>query len=257
MLLAVDVGNTQTVLGLFAGEELREQWRLSTVASTTTDELDAQLVALLARRGLAPDAISGGVVSTTVPRLQGVWERTLERLAGRPTVVVGPGVRTGIPIRYENRRGGGPGRLGEAAAAVNRFGARCAALEVGTSTNFDVVAPEGEYIGGVIAPGVNISMEALTSRAARLGKVELAAPPAAIGRNTVHAMQSGAVYGFAGQVDGIVRRIWAELGGPCPTVATGGIAPLMHPFCETTTELDREVTLLGLRLIWDRNGDGG
>ena len=257
MLLAVDVGNTQTVIGLFDGADVREQWRISTVASRTADELEVQLGGLLARRAVHEAEVDGGVVSTTVPRLQAVWERTLAGLAGRPAVVIGPGIRTGIPIRYENPREVGPDRIVNAVAAVHRFGAPVVAVDFGTSTNFDVVSPEGEYIGGVIAPGVDISMEALTARAARLGKVELAAPPTAIGRNTVHAMQSGAVYGFAGQVDGIVRRIWPELGGPCPTVATGGLAPLMHPFCETTTDLDPDLTLLGLRLLWERNADGG
>jgi type III pantothenate kinase len=188
-----------------------------------------------------------------VPPLVVEWVEALTRLAHAEPVVVGPGIRTGMPLRTDNPGEVGPDRIANAVAALHRFGGPAVVVDFGTSTNFDVVSAAGEYVGGAIAPGVKISMEALTARAARLGKVELLAPPTAIGRNTVTSMQSGAVYGFAGQVDGLVRRIWRELGGPCPTVATGGLAGLIRPHTETIDHEDPHLTLHGLRLLWSRN----
>jgi type III pantothenate kinase len=253
VLLAVDVGNTHTVLGLFDGETLVSEWRVGTHPSQTADELDVQLVGLLGRRGIDVAAVEAACVSSTVPPLVVEWVQTLRRLAAADPVVVGPGIRTGMPLRTENPAEVGPDRIANAVAALHRFGGPALVVDFGTSTNFDVVSAAGEYVGGAIAPGVKISMEALTARAARLGKIELVAPPTAIGRTTVTSMQSGAVYGFAGQVDGIVRRIWAELGGPCPTVATGGLAPLIRPHSETIGVEDPHLTLEGLRLLWSRN----
>jgi type III pantothenate kinase len=252
LLLAVDVGNTQTVLGLFDGERLETQWRLTTARRRTADELEVELVALLHRRGHA-DAVDAACLSLTVPSLAAAWQDSLRRIAGVDPVVVGPGVRTGMPVRYDNPHEIGPDRIINAVAAHRRFGGPCIVVDFGTSTNFDVVSGAGEFIGGVLAPGIEVSMDALFARAARLGTVELVAPPTAIGKNTVAAMQSGAVYGFAGQVDGIVRRIQAELGGPCPVVATGGLAALVRPHSETITAHEPGLTLEGLRLVHDRN----
>jgi type III pantothenate kinase len=248
VLLAIDVGNTQTVLGLFDGPELGEHWRLATDRERTGDELGVLITGLL-----DPEAVDGACLSSTVPPLVRSYEVVAERWLRAPLLTMGPGVKTGIAIRYDDPREVGPDRIVNAVAAVERYGAPCIVVDFGTSTNFDVISAEGEYIGGVLAPGVEISMDALYSRAARLIKVDLAAPATAVGKSTVAAMQSGAVFGFAGQVDGIVRRIQAELGGPCPVVATGGLGGLMRPHCETVTAYEPWLTLDGLQLVWARN----
>ncbi len=255
MLLAVDVGNTNTVLGLFDGERVAAEWRIATTRGRTADEIDVQLAGLLERRGVPADGVDAACVSSTVPTLLPSWEGALARVAGGPAIVVGPGIRTGMPVRTENPREVGPDRVVNAVAAHALVGGPCVVVDFGTSTNFDVVSSEGEFLGGVIAPGIEVSMDALFARAARLGAVELVAPPTAIGRSTVACIQAGAVFGFAGQVDGIVRRIWAELGGPCPTIATGGLAELVRPHAETLDRHEPGLTLEGLRLIWERNRD--
>ena len=201
MLLAVDVGNTQTVLGLYDGERLSDHWRLATERSRTGDELGVLLGGLL-----DPDAVDGICLATTVPSIVREWERLAERWAHAPLLVVGPGIKTGIPIRYDDPREVGPDRIVNAVAAKARYGAPAIVVDFGTSTNFDVVSPAGEYVGGVLAPGIEISMEALFARAARLVNVDFVAPESVIGKTTVAGLQSGLVYGFAGQVDGIVAR---------------------------------------------------
>src|SRR5919112_704493 len=233
MLLAVDVGNTQTVLGLYRGEELVEHFRLATDRSRTGDELGVTLAALLDL-----ESVDGICLSTTVPALQREWERVAERWAEAPLLTVGPGVKTGIPIRYDDPREVGPDRIVNAVAASTRYGAPCIVVDFGTSTNFDIVSPEGEYVGGVLAPGIEISMEALFARAARLVKVDFAAPPSVIGKTTVAGLQSGLVYGFAGQVDGIVAAIRGELGSEAPVIATGGLAKLIVPHTKTVEKVD-------------------
>ena len=253
MLLAADVGNTQTALGLYRDDELVDSFRLATDPTRTGDELGVTLAALLDL-----DSVDGICLSTTVPALQREWERVAERWLGAPLLVVGPGTRTGIAIRYDDPREVGPDRIVNAVAASERYGAPCIVVDFGTSTNFDIVAAtgtdgEGEYVGGVLAPGIEISMEALFSRAARLVKVDFAAPASVIGKTTVGGLQSGLVYGFAGQVDGIVGRIRAELGVEAPTVATGGLADLIAPHAATLDRVDPYLTLDGLRLVWARN----
>ncbi len=248
MLLAVDVGNTQTALGLYRGEELTDSFRLATDRSRTGDELGVTLSALLDL-----DAVDGVCLSTTVPALQREWESVAERWLRAPLLVVGPGTRTGIAIRYDDPREVGPDRIVNAVAACERYGPPCIVVDFGTSTNFDIVSPEGEYVGGVLAPGIEVSMEALFERAARLVKVDFAAPPTVIGKTTVGGLQSGLVYGFAGQVDGIVGRIRGELGVDAQTVATGGLADLIAPHAATLERVDPFLTLDGLRLVWERN----
>ena len=248
MLLAADVGNTQTVLGLYGGEELSDHWRLATEHSTTADELGVLLSGLLDL-----DSVEGICLSTTVPSLVREWELLAEKWAHAPVLVVGPGVKTGIPIRYDDPREVGPDRIVNAVAAKERYGAPVIVVDFGTSTNFDVVSPAGEYVGGVLAPGIEISMDALFARAARLVKVDYAPPASVIGKTTVGGLQSGLVYGFAGQVDGIVARIRDELGAEAQVVATGGLADLVAPHSLTIERVDAFLTLDGLRIVWELN----
>jgi type III pantothenate kinase len=248
VLLAVDVGNTQTALGLYDGSELTDNWRLATERSTTADELGVVLSGLLDF-----DGVAGICLASTVPVLVREWEELARKWAEAPLLVVGPGVKTGIPIRYDDPRELGPDRLVNAIAAKDRYGAPVIVVDFGTSTNFDVVSPAGEYVGGVLAPGIEISMDALFARAARLVKVDYAAPASVIGKTTVGALQSGLVYGFAGQVDGIVGRIRQELGAEADVVATGGLADLVAPHSRTIDRVDPFLTLDGLRMVWELN----
>ncbi|HLM34274.1 MAG TPA: type III pantothenate kinase [Gaiellaceae bacterium] len=249
MLLAVDVGNTQTVFGLFDGERLTEQFRVATDRRRTGDEL-----AVMLRAFVELDALDGIVLSSVVPELQREYELLAERWAGADLIVVGPGVSTGIPVLNVDPREVGPDRIANAVAARERYGAPAIVVDFGTSTNFDVVSAAGEYAGGVLAPGIEISMDALFARAARLTKVPFEAPERVIGRSTTAALQSGLVYGFAGQVDAIVGRIREELQAEdAPAIATGGLAGLIAPHSTTITTVDPELTLHGLRLVWLRN----
>ena len=250
MLLAVDVGNTQTVFGLFEDERLADSWRVATESRRTGDELGVLLGGMLDL-----DAVDGVCLSSTVPALVPSYEGFAQRWAEAPLLVVGPGVSSGIPIRYDDPRQVGPDRIVNAVAASSRYGAPCIVVDFGTSTNFDVVDADGAYVGGVLAPGVEISMDALFQRAARLTKVDFVEPPTVIGKTTAAALQSGLVYGFAGQVDGIVAAIRAELGAEAPVIATGGLAELIAPHASTVTRIDPFLTLEGLRLVWERSRD--
>jgi type III pantothenate kinase len=249
MLLAVDVGNTQTVFGLYDGTQLGERWRIATEAERTGDELGALL-----RDFLDFATLDGICLASTVPRLIREYEHLAERWVKAPLLVVGPGVKTGIQIHYDDPREVGPDRIANSVAARERYGAPAIVVDFGTSTNFDVVSAAGEFAGGVLAPGIEVSMDALFARAARLPKVPFVAPDRVISQTTTAALQSGLVYGFAGQVDAIVDRIKAELDAPAaPVVATGGLADLIAPHTRTITTVDPELTLHGLRLVWERN----
>ena len=248
MLLAVDVGNTQTVFGLYDGDVLGERWRIATEAHRTGDELGALLGDFLQLSDL-----DGICLSCTVPRLIREYEHVAERWAHTPLLVIGPGVKTGIQIHYDDPREVGPDRIMNAVAAKERYGAPAIVVDFGTSTNFDVVSSRGEFLGGSLAPGIEISVDALATRAAQLRKVELVRPRSVIGKNTVECLQSGVLYGFAGQVDGLVRRIVAEIGPVTAVVATGGLAPIVVPESETITHHDPDLTLVGLRLVFERN----
>ena len=249
MLLAVDVGNTQTVFGLYDGAELGERWRIATEAQRTGDELGALLGDFFEF-----ESLDGICLSSTVPGLVREYEHVAERWAKAPLLVVAPGVRLGIAIRHDAPHEIGPDRLVNAVAAKEKYGAPAIVADFGTSTNFDVVSPEGDYVGGVLAPGIEVSMDALFARAARLVKVDFVESPAAIGKSTATALQSGVVYGFAGQVDGIAEAIRAELGAPdAQVIATGGLADLIAPHSKAISKIDPFLTLDGLRIVWDRN----
>jgi type III pantothenate kinase len=254
MLLAVDVGNTQTHLGAFDGERLVEHWRFQTRAGMTADELAARIAGFMELSGVALRDVTSVIVSSVVPPLGTEYEQLAERyLDGADCLQVGPGIKTGMAIRIDNPYEVGADRLVNAVAAYDRFGEACVVVDFGTGINFDAVSADGEYLGGAIAPGVEISLTALTERGARIPRIDLAEPDTAIGKSTRGAIQSGVVYGFAGLIDGVARRIEAELGEGVPFIATGGLASAIAPFCETIDEVDDLLTLTGLRLIHERN----
>ena len=251
MLLAIDVGNTNTVLGQFDGDRLLASWRVKTDSRTTADEM------ILVFRGLLDGAapVSGIARCSTVPAVLREMRLMLERyFAGIPTVIVEPGTKTGVPVLTDNPKEVGTDRIVNTIAAHHLFGGPCIVVDFGTSTNLDVVSAKGEFLGGALAPGIEISLDALAQRAAQLRKVELIRPRSAIGKNTVEALQSGALYGFAGQVDGLVGRIRDELPGIDAVIATGGLAPIVVPESRTITHHEPDLTLIGLRLVFERNG---
>jgi type III pantothenate kinase len=253
MLLAIDIGNTNTVLGVFDGEKLERSWRIKTDARNTADEL-----ALTYRGLLVGYDITGIAACSTVPAaLRELRTMLTANYVDVPIVLVEPGVRTGVGVLTDNPKEVGTDRICNTAAAHHLVGGPCIVVDFGTSTNFDVVSERGDFLGGALAPGIEISLDALASRAAQLRKVELVVPRSPIGKNTVESLQSGILYGFAGQVDGMVHRMRVELVPEAPesvpVIATGGLATLVIDHAETVTRYEPDLTLLGLRLIYDRN----
>ncbi len=252
MLLAVDVGNTQTHLGAFENDRLVEHWRFQTRSGATGDELAERIAGLLALSGMTLADLDAVCVSSVVPPLGVQYEQLVKRYLEAECLTIGPGVKTGMPIRIENPLEVGADRLVNSIAAYERFRSACVVVDFGTGINIDVVSAEGEYLGGAIGPGLEISLSALIERAARITRIDLAAPQTAIGRSSRAAIQSGFVFGFAGLIDGVVGRIKGEL-GEAKLLATGGLAHVVVPFTETIEEVDDMLTLKGLRLIYERN----
>jgi type III pantothenate kinase len=253
MLLVVDVGNTQTVIGLLDGGTIAGDWRIATVRHRTSDEMAGLLQGFFSLLGeRLKDTVDEVAIASVVPRLTAQWVKMSEKHLGIAPFVLGPGVRTGMRILLKNPAEVGADRIANAVAGLETYGAPVIVVDFGTSTNFDVVNAAGDYLGGSIAPGVEVSMEALTTRAARLINVDVSEPGRAIGRDTTEAMQSGAVFGFAGQVDGIAEAIRAELGVAAPVVATGGLAALIAPHSHTISSVDPALTLRGIELILRR-----
>jgi type III pantothenate kinase len=257
MLLAADVGNTEIVLGAFTGAHLEQTWRLSTQPERTSDELSLALSGLLRQRGMSFESEVGGmVVASVVPDVTATIREMASREFSFAPVIVGPGVKTGVPILTDNPREVGADRVVNALAAFTLVGSAAIVVDFGTATNFDVVSAAGEFMGGVIAPGLQASAASLFSRTARLTRVELAAPPNVVGTSTVESIQSGLVFGSAGAIDGIVERIRRDLPGAV-TIATGGLAPVVIPHCASIDRHEPWLTLEGLRLVHERNAAAG
>ncbi|GAA2145093.1 MULTISPECIES: type III pantothenate kinase [Glycomyces] len=252
MLLCVDIGNTNTVLAVFEGETLKHSWRIRTDPHATADELGLTFRALLDGDGVD---LSGIALSSTVPQQGAEVAKMVQRYYPHAHLVqIAPGIKTGVRLSIDNPREAGPDRIANTHAAFHLYGGPCITVDFGTSTNIDVISATGDFLGGAFAPGIEISIDALASRAANLLKIPLVKPRSVIGKNTVECLQSGMVYGTAAQVDGLVRRITEELGTtPTAVVATGGLAPVVIEQCETVTHYEPNLTLHGLRMIWDRN----
>ncbi len=258
MLLALDVGNTEITIGVFDGDKLVQHWRAATVAERTADEHALLLSGFLAHEGLDfATTVSGVVISSVVPRLSQAMREMVRRYCGFEPLMLEPGVRTGLSILTDNPREVGADRVANAVAAYALYGGPAVVVDFGTATTFDAVSTRGEMLGVAIAPGIEISTNALVRETAQLRRVELVAPRAVIGKNTAESLQAGIVFGFAGQVDTLARRMAAELGGGATVIATGGLAAVMVSVCETIDHHDPWLTLHGLRIIFDRNGGAG
>ena len=254
MLLAIDVGNTNIVYGLLDGTKLVHQFRVETNRNRTSDEYAVIVRQLLVMHGIEPKHVTAAIIASVVPALTEPTNALVKRAFGLEALVVGPGIKTGMSILYENPREVGADRIVNAVAAYDRFKNGLIVVDFGTATTFDCVTPKGEYMGGVIAPGIQISADALFARAAKLPRVEITKPPKVVGRNTQHSMQSGIVYGYVGLVDGLVDRLVDEMGfSPCDVIATGGLARLIAPLSRTIKEVDDELTITGLRILYERN----
>jgi type III pantothenate kinase len=253
VLLAIDCGNTQTVIGLFDGRDLADHWRIATIAERTSDELALMFQQFLSFYGAHPDdRVSGMVIGSGVPRVTAALREMSERYFGLPAVVLEAGVRTGMPIFYDEPRNVGADRIANAIGAYDLYGGPTIIVDFGTANTVDAVSANGEYLGGAIFPGVEISLDALFSRAAMLRRVELVEPKNVIGKSTIEAIQSGAVYGYSGQIDALVDRFTEEL-GPCTVVATGGLAEVIVPHTRTVQHFEPWLTLQGLRIVFERN----
>jgi type III pantothenate kinase len=253
MLLVVDVGNTHTVLGVYDDAKLVHDFRIETAKGRTADETLVLVSSLLQIAEVDRTSIRASIVASVVPALTEIFVEAIDRAFDHEPLVVGPGIKTGMPILYENPREVGADRIVNAVAAYERVGSSVIVVDFGTATTFDCISERGEYLGGAIAPGMNISAQALFTRAAKLPRTEIARPPKAVGRNTIHSMQSGIVFGYVGLVEGLVERLREEMGGAKSVIATGGLARLIEPETECIDEVDDFLTLEGLRLLYLRN----
>ena len=257
MLLAVDVGNTNVTLALFDGERLAADWRVTSHRERTADELAVELRQLFELRGFELSIVDGVVISSVVPNINPALVEASRRYLNCEPVMVGPGVKTGVRIRYENPKDVGADRIANALAAYTKYGGPVIVIDFGTAVTYDAISGDGDYLGGAIAPGVDISLNALVSHTAMLRRVEAVAPDSVIGRNTVASIQSGLMWGFVAQVEGMVERMIGELGGKARVVATGGQAALIAELTHVIEATDPLLTLEGLRLIYAQNSDGG
>jgi len=253
VLLAIDVGNTNVVIGAYRGKDLVRTWRTATDVERTEDELAVMLDGLLAREELGIGDVDAMVVGSVVPPLTLALTRFADRDLGGRSLVIGPGVKTGVRLRVDNPSEVGADRIANTLAAHRRYGGPAIVVDFGTSTNFDAVSVEGDFLGGSFAPGVEISAESLFGRASRLFRVPLTAPKEAIGKNTADCLRSGIVFGYVGLVEGLIGRIRAELGGTARVIATGGLAPTIAPLTKAIERVDEDLTLEGLRMLWELN----
>jgi len=254
MLLAIDVSNTHTKVGVYDHDRLARHWRLRTDAERTADEYGAMLLGLFAASGLETTEITGVIVSSVVPPINQVVDELSRKFFGHAPMSIGPGIKTGMPILYDNPKEVGADRIVNSVAAYERTRSACIVVDFGTATTFDYVTGRGEYAGGVIVPGIGISLDALCNRTAKLPRVELVRPPGVVGKNTVHAIQSGVIFGYVALVDGLVARIRQENDAAARVIATGGFAQLITPESTTIEAVDEFITLDGLRIIYARNG---
>lgn len=253
MILVIDVGNTNIVLGIYEEKKLLHHWRLSTNRSATADEYGMTLNNLFQHAQIDPNRVEGVIISSVVPPLMFALEQLCLKYLKKPPLIVGPGLKTGLNIRYENPKEVGADRIVNAVAAIEMYGAPCIVVDFGTATTFDYIDEQGQYIGGAVAPGIGISTEALYQRAAKLPRIELVKPQKVIGRNTISSMQSGIIFGFAGQVDGIVDRIKQEVKADPKVIATGGLAELISSESRTIEIVAPLLTLQGLQIIYEYN----
>jgi len=253
MFLAIDIGNTNITLGVYEAEQLAATWRLATVHDRMADEYGIALLQLMAHRRIDPGRISGVAIASVVPALTGTFRRVCAEYVGQDPLVVDAGVKTGVRIRYENPREVGADRVVDCAAVQAKYGGPACVVDFGTATTFDAISREGDYLGGAIAPGIGIAAEALFARASKLYRVEIAAPPRAIGSNTVAALQAGIFFGYVGLVEGLVARFRKELGDDTTVIATGGLAEVVAKETQIIQHVDPWLTLDGLRLIYEMN----